>query len=352
MGLFGAQAQALEHWHIPIEKELKTLKVLNRTNQPRPLWISGPISEYLDPMEYSYEVPAFGSLEIPLIDFLSFPWIHLKAQESGTFQIQILTSFENSVLINSGPSLRWKSRARPQSEAVILNLAPFNQSVTISQDGQKIESISLPAFGKARVSLEHYASASMITFEGEARIAGALLSPQESKSFIPDPSMVKLSASDNLEAHYFKLTNKGNRQSYIVRISDPKLITQAQLQIRSPNQALPRILIGQIDYGNGGFNRDFSEVRSTPWSWNVKNVIRFSELASQDCDGSPEMLEEVLKPWKENSGVICFWNYRITEELNLDQITAGRRSMPLVPLFPLVTDDFTRPEFGKELFPW
>lgn len=323
MGLFvsfvftlpSLQAQALEQWHLPIEKELKTLKILNRDNQARPIWISGPISEYKDPMEISYEIPAFGSLEIPLKEFSAFPWIHLKTQDPDIFQIQILTSFETSILLHSGPSLRWKSRPRPGDEAVILNLAPFDQLVTISQNGQTIESLSVPAQGKVRVSLEHHNSGSMLTFAGPARIAGLMISSRATKAFAPDSVKVVLNPVGGPETHYFRLSNKGNHQSYVARISDPILVAQARLQMTSPGLTQPRILIGEIDYGNGGFNRDFSDSRATPWSWHIKRVIQFAQLASQECDGSPEMLEELLKPWKENSGIICFWGYRIVEEL-------------------------------------
>lgn len=326
--LFSISAQALEQWHLPIEKELKTLRIFNRDNQARPLWISGPILEYRDPMEVSYEVPAFGTLEIPLNEFLDFPWIHLKTQDAGILQVEILTRYKTSILLNSGPSLLWKSRIRPQSQAVILNLAPFDQQVSIGQDGKKIQSLTLPYLGKARISLEQYSSGSMLTFEGQARIAGLMISPYTTKAFAPDSAKVVLNPTVNLQTHYFRLSNKTNRQSYVAAISDPDLVKQAQLQVREPSQSLPRILIGEIDYGNGGFNRDFSDVRSNPWSWNIKRVIRFSQLASQECDGSPAMLEELLMPWKENSGVICFWGYRILEELSLEQIKTGRLSTP------------------------
>jgi len=329
--LLACQVQALEQWNLPIEKELKSLKVFNRDSQARPLWISGPISEYKDPMEYSFEIPAFGTLEIPLNQFSDLPWIHLKTQNPGVFQIQILTAFETAILLQSGPSLLWKSQVRGPSEAVILNLAPFEQLITIKKNGHQIRTLSVPAQEKVRVTLEPNSSGGMLSLEGQARIAGLLISPQTTKTFAPDSTKAQLSPLDHSETHYFRLSNKGNRQSYVARISDPDLVAQAQLQVSQPNQSLPRILIGQIDFENGGHNRDFSDVRSTPWSWNITKVIRFSQLASQDCDGSPEMLEEVLKPWKENTRIICFWGYRIVEELTPEQIRTGQLSRPPVP---------------------
>ena len=123
------------------------------------------------------------------------------------------------------------------------------------------------------------------------------------------------------DGHFFLLTNSQKNQSYVVNITNPKLVSEARDQIQNPNSTSGRILIGQVGKNSGGFNRDFNDTKKTPWTWHVDTVLHFAELASQDCDGSPEMLEEMALPWIENSGVICFWNYKVTKELKASEIS-------------------------------
>ncbi len=340
LGITGhsVSANALEHWHIPIENEMKTVRVINRDNEPHTVWLSGPIEKYQDPMEISFDIQAFGTLEIPLNEYSQFPWIHLKAQNTGLFQMQVQTVYEDPFLISTGPGSRWKGRVRPQSSAVILNLAASEQTVTLTN--QIItQTFKIPALGKLRTSLKDFAAGSMLSVEGESRISGTIISALGTKSLSVDnaPKILDPAASDG--SHYFLVANHTRSQSFVVEISDPVLLMAAKKQIESPLTFQPRILIGQIGLGHNNHNRDFADPRRTPWSWNVTRVIGFAELASQECDGSPEMLEEVLTPWFNSHSNICFWNYRLKEEIPWEQVRTG-----IVPSFQFHFSPDIRPK--------
>ena len=122
---------------------------------------------------------------------------------------------------------------------------------------------------------------------------------------------------------YFRLSNGSQEPSYIISTADPLFISQGRQQIQDPLAFLPRILIGTLSPGDGGFNRDFSSPLRTPWSWHVNKILRFAEVASQMCDGSPELVEDHLGQWLNQPGMICFWNYRIIEELSPTQVSTG-----------------------------
>lgn len=316
------QSQALEHWFIPIEREMKTIQVVNLQNEAQMVWLSGPIKAYQDPMETSFEVPAFGKIEIPLNTYSHWSWAHLKAQTPGQMQIRVLTTFEAPFVIASGPSSRWMGRIRPNSTALLLNHSPYPQKVSVTVN-QASQTLTIPGFGKSRVDLSSYPPASMLEVEGDSRISGIILAGRETKSMSPADLPRRLSPLA-APSRYFLVSNSFGTQSFVVEISNPELIEAATAQVQYPWLFLPRILIAKVQPGHSEMNRDFFDRRKTPWSWHVSRVIAFVELASQDCDGSPEMLEEILKPWIDADNNICFWNYKIKKEVSLSELRTGQ----------------------------
>jgi hypothetical protein len=314
-----------EHWYVSTEKQVKTLIVTNRKAQAQVLWIAGPIKQLpTDPdekLEQAFTVEAYANLEIPLLQFQKFPWVHLKTENPGVLQISAFTSSEQQVFINPGSHNRWMARPRPESELILMNLAPFRQKIKVSDMSQAPEHqlmIDAPAFSSQRLSLPDWSFGRSLVIEGEARIQGFLLNPKASQSLMP--SRQPTSLKNNPEKAYFRLSNPENSQSYVVGLDDITLIQQAREQIASPSsldkrKLLARILIAEIDYGSGQENRDWSQAVAPLWSWHISHVYNFSQLAHQDCDGSPEMLEELLQIWREGSRTICFWNYHVVEEL-------------------------------------
>jgi len=131
-----------------------------------------------------------------------------------------------------------------------------------------------------------------------------LLSPQTERNF-------SFAAT---EAHFI-LESGDHSQSFVVSLTDPDLIAQARAQISSPGDFRARILIGQISGGSGGVNQNLRGSFNAPWSWHVAKVVKFAEMASQGCDGSPDFVEDFLQSWLDSKSNICFWSYRITREL-------------------------------------
>ncbi len=321
-------SQAFEHWHIANESELKAVLVSNRSSDEQVLWISGPIkslsSDPENKLEESVIIPAYSSVEIPLIDYKRYPWIHFKTEQSKTLLMSVFSKFQQHINLASGSSNRWTSRGS-EGEILIANLAPFSQKVSVFADSDSLQ-ITLEAFEKRRIPVPRWAYGRSILVEGEARIHAFLIGENRSQAFSPSLAATKL--SPDLAKTYFRMSNKDLSQSYVVGLTDPKMIRQAREQIQQPIDQgpwIPRILVAEIDFGSQQENRDFSKPGAPLWSWGIKRVFNFAQLAHQDCDGSPEMIEELLNPWKEFGGVICFWNYRVVEEISASTVAQGSK---------------------------
>lgn len=332
-----ARVLAFEHWNLAVEKDLKTIIVYNKTSQPQTLWVSGPIkslpSNPEEKLEQALRIDAFGSLEIASITFKQHPWIHLKAENKNSLQLTVFDENQKETLLTSGSSHRWMSKTTTRGDLILVNLAPFAQKIRFfdsSENPDHSASVVLEAFEKQRLELPSWGSGRSLIVEGEARLHAYIASPQKPQSFRPslDPGFSR-PAPDKT---YFRLSNRDDSQSYIVGLVDAELIEQARIQIKqplgSPGPWIARILIAEIDYGSAGENRDWSKPGKPLWSWHVRRAINFAQLAHQDCDGSPEMLEELLSPWKQGSGIICFWNYRVVEELSHSEVSKPTTKPP------------------------
>lgn len=131
--------------------------------------------------------------------------------------------------------------------------------------------------------------------------------PESNHQALPQPQGV-----------YFILANADRTQSYLVDLIDSKLIEQARLQITNPKKFLSRILIAEIGPNTLSDNRDILSATQAPWSWRIQRVHRFASVASQACDGNPQMLEDELAKWlpdQSSSANICFWSYQIIGEI-------------------------------------
>jgi len=302
-------AQALEHWYIPTEAEIKTLIVSNPTSSQQLLWIAKPNDgTSAGSTETSFAIAAGQKLEFPLIDSRVVNFLHVKAQ-SKKLIASVIDQTGRSIAWPKGSSAAYQDFQFSESTAVIINLTPFEQTFSVNH-----QSLKIPGFGKIRETLP----AGHLNAEGQSRFLVARVNPSvELVNFNSNP----VTTTPPQDGHFFLLTNSQKNQSYVVNITSPELVTQAREQIQNPTAAVGRILIGQVGKNSGGFNRDFNDTKKTPWTWHVDSVLHFAELASQDCDGSPEMIEELALPWIENSGVICFWNYRVTKELRPEDVS-------------------------------
>ncbi len=321
--VFTGKAWAWETWNLPVEVELPTLTVSNQTLKSQILWIAGPWKPGSNPQDSSFEIPPKQSLQIDLKTFSNQTWLTLNCETSQALKIFLEGPQSSLTEIPSGVATRWKVRPATSGDLILFNLAPFEQTLQIESALQSYPSIRLAAHGKTRLpqSTNPY-STGLITITGEARLNGLWLHTKDTRPLNLDPQAVTLKPPSS--SAYFRLSSSRNDQSFVVSLTDPKLIQQARQQIQKPSDFSPRILIGKVELGNGGYNRDFSKSHAPPWSWHVSQVYRFAELASQDCDGSPELVEEVLGLWVQSPGNICFWSYRIVEELSEDTVASGR----------------------------
>lgn len=310
---------ALGLWSLPIENEMKTLKVQNLKAQPQSLWLQGPAAN----KEKAFQIPAAGSLEIPLREFSSFPWLQLKTDQNQSLKLQLKSAHQIPIRLFEGSTTKWKIPAGPATALILFNQAPFTQKIRIRALNRIQETVELEAYEKKKIALSKPLQNRELRLIGEARFGGLAQLDNRFSPLVPDSAPVSLQPRSEL--YYFRLSNREHTQSYLVALDDMALVEQARNQIANPDTFLPRILIAQISYGHNEFNRDFSSRTKAAWSWHISRVFRFAELASQECDGSPQFIEENLQYAVEGKGLICFWNYRILEELDHAQVASGRK---------------------------
>lgn len=122
------------------------------------------------------------------------------------------------------------------------------------------------------------------------------------------------------QGRYFVLGNSKKSVGYLVDLVDPAMIDAARLQIKDPENFQSRILLAEISVNQNLENRNWYDKLQSPWSWRIEKPLRFASLASQACDGHPQMVEDHLEAWLNgaHSGgrpIICFWGYQVLEEL-------------------------------------
>lgn len=123
------------------------------------------------------------------------------------------------------------------------------------------------------------------------------------------------------QGRYFVVGNEKRSIGYLVDLTDPTMIAEAREQIRKPDNLQARILIAEIAVNQNLENRNWYDKHKHPWSWKIVRPIRFASLASQVCDGHPQMIEDQLEAWLGGAGghggrpVICLWSYQVLEEL-------------------------------------
>ncbi len=123
-------------------------------------------------------------------------------------------------------------------------------------------------------------------------------------------------------AAYFEVQSQDNiGDSFIAKITDPNLISEARLQISDPH--LEKILFAKISKGHQGYNRNWSKTEKPFWSWSVTEVTSINDLASTSCNGLPQAVEDRTDFWVNDPGRICFWSYRIRKELKPSEVAAG-----------------------------
>ncbi|MBC7419762.1 MAG: hypothetical protein H7328_03445 [Bdellovibrio sp.] len=131
------------------------------------------------------------------------------------------------------------------------------------------------------------------------------------------------SKTDVKAAYFVVAPNQVGGDSYIVKITNSDMILRAREQVAHPN--LEQIVFAKVQKGASGFNRNWSKREKSFWSWSVSEVTNFADIGSTSCNGIPQSLEDRVDSWVKQPGQICFWSYRIKEELTADEVASGMK---------------------------
>lgn len=307
--LSSVPALALEHWYVP-DLPFEKIVVRNKSSHSQYFWFSGPIQNLTPNWEQSFELEPHSTIDLSAFRPKG-SFFHLKSLNKGSLELSVKIINQQTQIWPSGTGLDYSLVVNTQSDWIITNLTPYNQTVRIF--GLENRSEILEGFQQKRLSL----SRGIYEIKAEAKLqVWDTLNNSPAK---PNERPSQLSPQPGA---YFLVSNPSQTSSYTVKISDPQLIEQARRQIEKPTLFLPRIVFGKVSSGHLNQNRDWHSSQKLPWSWSIE-VIEFGEIASQSCDGSAELLEEILMPWIDSQSYICFWSYKITRELSILEMTTG-----------------------------
>ncbi len=297
----------------------------NPSNQPQDVyqkfaWDADP-SKFDGAWEKSFTVKAQGSLyrEIAtLVQPLQFDsnFKDLKVYYRGVDGRLIAISGGQATNLEVGPM-----RGGGSTVISITNFSSMPQSgelTTKSLTGRKGQKLNFQLKGYQTIELKiELTAGTWVQLRGEY-VLGAYLK-NNSGTEIFSGKIRKFLKTDQA-GRLFLLANEDRTQSYVVRLTDEKLIQAARDQILNPTGWRARILIGEVSKNSNRDNQNLLSSHQPMWSWHISKVHRFAELASQSCDGSPQFIEDVLPAWvaglfNGGSTTTCFWGYQIVQEL-------------------------------------
>lgn len=310
-----AKGQIIVENILPMTTGQQALRLVNTSDYAQTLWISKPVLASEGLSEDRWDVPAHSKLEVPLEDYKDQSFLRLEATSASLQTYWQNRSKEGWALLPWGTSNELLlGRGAPHLTIWVSNSTALSQKVElIGADNNSIyKSWQLGPYETKNIVFRGTAGA--LKLQGEYRIGGvasdALL--HQALSFKPQQSSFVSNGSNPL----FEVSNATRSESFVIEISDPKLIASARAQIQDPAAFVPRLLVAQISEGSANLNRDLSSTFLAPWSWHIQRVIRFADFASIDCDGGPSLVEKTFPWWQESKGgLICFWGYRVIREL-------------------------------------
>lgn len=181
-------------------------------------------------------------------------------------------------------------------------------------------SISLSKSETKAISLDSYNNWQNIQISSLHKFSSFLLSGRGSeKPALSEP--VKTEIDQN--ASYFLVGSRsGEDDTFVVKITDEKLIAQARQLIKNPSTE--KIVFAQIKKDHQGFNRNFNNSSKSLWSWSTSEVTSFGDFGSTSCNGHPQIIEDRVDSWVEYPGRICFWDYRLKKELSIEEVQTGK----------------------------
>lgn len=312
---------ALSVTSIPLTEYDQELILLNPSSEEEPIWLSGPSDEDLGIQDIAYNLAAHSTTKIDLSTWRQQPWLQLHSL-SQNIQLSLRTN-SGTLLWPWGSSSRlYMAHGLPQSDIWISNLNSVEQVIRLTGADNEREYLvtKLKPFETRKWSwrtLPDRATAGSLILTGEHRLAARLEDNLQHQSLAFSPLASEFKIADKPKTHArFVLENSEQTQSFVIELEDPDLIQQARKQVQLPHAHISRMLVARVEMGSHLLNYNPRDKWQTPWAWHVEQVYRFADFGSIDCDGNPELLEQTLNWWLKNrNGLICFWNYKIKNEL-------------------------------------
>ena len=310
-------------WFLPTDG-VDSVFLQNNSDQPQNLWLDGPNDlNHLLPESNIYLAPHEGKT-IDVGSLKSWSWLQIKSPRAVPVTAQASVG-TNSDAIDDGRSDRLKLETTFIEQNGLLHLANLSanqQKVILSINnpwpGGQNQEIQLSAFQTTSLSL-HLHAGDELSLQGQYPLSANWQSSGQSRFLRPVVSLQEL--QPDADETYFLMSDSIFSQSFVFHSHDPAIIAEARHEISIPNQR--KILVAKIDYGHGNNNRDFLSHTHNTWSWQVSQVLEFGSLASQGCDGNPELVEDNLNAWMTEPGTICFWNYKVIRELTFAEVVSG-----------------------------
>lgn len=331
----GAKAANIVYAPAFCEPSELTLTAINKTTQPQRLWTQVRIADEIQ--EDFHDIAAKSELKIAGASFLhEKTGFSLKTWDKNSLQITATCDNSSSITLNdfTSPHVSHKLPAPVKTVKIyLLNLF-------LNANPVKLKAFNRLGFllEEKQLTLEKYYDTTTlkwtlpddlghIEIEGQERLHSFLFYAASDGSEKNAPVLAKKTVSFQVDTSktYFLVSTKTARpdESFVIALTDPQMIATAREQIK--NKSLEKIVVAGIELGNGGFNRAFSSRDKSPYSWSVYRVDAFADFAHIDCDGSPDQTEERLLQKLNEGGRICFWRYRVTQELTPTQVATGAR---------------------------
>ncbi len=303
-------------WSVPaLDLAQQELWLVNSSALAETAWVAPAHLDANTNNEIAVELAPRSRQKVDFSTLGSSPWFQVKSRDNVKLQVLIKNLQLNKTWLVV-PEGRSKKRGLQTSDAdavFINNLSPISQEglilVQLRTGGIWRRNFRMEAFESAKVSLPE-TEFQQIQVEGEMPLLATAHTSRGPAFLNPIKEDVYPS-----KASRFVLTNSSKTQSYVVELTDPLMIAQAREQIAKPSSFQARILFAEIGSGPNSINQDLSHWAQGSWSWHVSRPLKFGELASQSCDGSPEFIEDFLSAWLKSGSIICFWGYKVTEEL-------------------------------------
>jgi hypothetical protein len=295
----------------------RQLVLNNSTSEIQAVWL-----QFLGPNGHDSDVWELQPGQKKLLPEHALPRAEFSVRTSHP-KVSVHTECDQKIIPwsnKTSPSRYWRVPAGAHLKFYVQNLNPHAQTIMLHFKNSQGELV-----GSTPVSMEMYmstvvfkifAAAEFVEIEGQGRFSTLLWTEG---SFIPELKTSPVPVSIT-QSSYFLMARPDFTESFVVRVDDPAMATQARNLIK---QGSMKLLFADIEYSPKSENRSLTDLESSPFSWRVKRVVGFNDFGPISCDGSPQMVEEEIFKWLATKR-ICFWGFKLKKELSIEEIQRGR----------------------------